>query len=186
MVESRSKETANHVVRVAEISKLLALEYGLSEATSELIKHACPMHDIGKIAIEDAILAKPAALTPEEFGVMKTHVQIGYDILKGSKRALLQTAAIIAYEHHEKFDGSGYPRGLKGEDIHIYGRIVAVADVFDALISKRYYKEPWPLERVVEYFKENINRHFDGVLVNLLLKNIEAVMRIQKQYQDPA
>ena len=127
--ESRSKETGNHVKRVAEYSKLLAIYYGLSEEEAEMLKQASPMYDIGKVAIPDAILNKPGRFDDSEREIMNTHAQLGFDMLKHSNRALLKMASIVAYEHHEKWDGSGYPRGISGDDIHIYGRITALADV---------------------------------------------------------
>jgi len=139
--ESRSKETGNHVKRVAEYSYLLAKLYGLSEDEAKLLKEASPMHDIGKVAISDSILKKPGKLTDEEFAIMKTHSQLGYEMLKHSKRPILKAASIIAHQHHEEYNGKGYPQGLKGDEIHIYGAITAVADVFDALGSDRVYKK---------------------------------------------
>lgn len=182
--EARSKETGNHVKRVAEYSKLLALKYGLSEAESELLKIASPMHDIGKIGIPDAILNKPAKFTPEEFEIMKNHALIGYNMLQGSDRKLLKISATIAYEHHEKYDGSGYPRGLQGEEIHIFGRITAIADVFDALGSDRCYKKAWDLEKILNLFKEERGRHFDPVLVDLLFENLDQFLKIRDTYVD--
>jgi len=152
--ETRSKETGNHVRRVARYSEILAKHYGLSEEDTIKLTQASPMHDIGKVAIPDNILNKPGKLTNEEWHIMKTHAQIGYDLFKNSNKELLQTAAIIAYEHHEKYNGSGYPRGLKGEEIHIYGRITAFADVFDALGSKRVYKDTWSDEKIFQLFKD--------------------------------
>jgi len=182
--EARSKETGNHVKRVAEYSKLLALKFGLSEAESELLKIASPMHDIGKIGIPDVILNKPAKFTPEEFEVMKNHAVIGYNMLNGSDRKLLKISATIAYEHHEKYDGSGYPRGLKGEEIHIFGRITAIADVFDALGSDRCYKQAWDLEKILNLFKEERGKHFDPILVDLLFENLEQFLKIRDTYVD--
>lgn len=182
--EARSKETGNHVKRVAEYSKLLALKYGLSEGESELLKIASPMHDIGKIGIPDAILNKPAKFTPEEFEIMKNHALIGYNMLQGSDRKLLKISATIAYEHHEKYDGSGYPRGLQGEEIHIFGRITAIADVFDALGSDRCYKKAWDLEKILNLFKEERGRHFDPVLVDLLFENLDQFLKIRDTYVD--
>lgn len=182
--EARSKETGNHVKRVAEYSKLLALLYGLGEAEAELLKIASPMHDIGKIGIPDAILNKPAKFTPEEFEIMKNHAVIGYNMLQGSDRKLLKTSATIAYEHHEKWDGSGYPRGLKGQDIHIYGRITAIADVFDALGSDRCYKKAWELDRILNLFKEEKGRHFDPVLIDLFFENLDKFLAIRDTYTD--
>ena len=171
-VEKRSKEASKHVRRVATISYELALKYGLSEDEAILIRNASPMHDVGKIGIRDSILLKPDILNEEEFEIMKTHAAIGKDILGNSNREVLKAASIIAYEHHEKYDGSGYPNQLKGEEIHIYGRITAVADVFDALLNKRCYKEPWSIDDVVKYFKEQRGKHFDPKLTTLLLDNL--------------
>lgn len=126
--------------RVAEYSRLLAIKYGLSEQEAEVIRLASPMHDVGKVGIPDAILNKPGPLTQDEFEIMKTHSNLGYEMLKHSNKQVLNAAAIIAQQHHERFDGSGYPYGLRGEDIHLYGRITALADVFDALCSDRVYK----------------------------------------------
>jgi len=139
--EFRSKETGNHVKRVAKYSEIIALKYGMCQEEASMLAEASPMHDIGKVAIADAILNKPGKLTPQEFCKMKEHSQLGYDMIKGSNRELLKTAAILAYQHHEKWDGTGYPQGLKGDSIHIYGRITAIADVFDALSTKRVYKD---------------------------------------------
>jgi response regulator RpfG family c-di-GMP phosphodiesterase len=182
--ESRSKETGNHVKRVAEYSKLLALKYGLSPSEAELLKQASPMHDIGKVAIPDNILNKPAKFTPEEFEVMKNHASLGFEMLQHSDRELLRAAAIVAYEHHEKWDGSGYPRGVAGEAIHIYGRITAVADVFDALGSDRVYKKAWEDERIFTLFKEERGKHFDPHLVDLFFENIDAILAIRAQFKD--
>lgn len=182
--ESRSKETGNHVKRVAEYSKLLALKYGFSEEEAELLKMASPMHDIGKVAIPDSILKKPARLTDEEFETMKTHSDIGYQLLKGSKREILKAAAIIARDHHEKWNGRGYPNGLKGEDIHIYGRITAIADVFDALGSDRVYKKAWELDRILNLFKEERGQHFDPELTDIFLESIDEIVEIKNKYVD--
>lgn len=182
--ESRSKETGNHVRRVAKYSKLLARLYGLEEEEINLLYSASPMHDIGKIGISDSILLKPARLDDEEFEAMKTHSMIGYEILKNSKRPLLQTAAIIAYQHHEKWDGTGYPRGLQGEDIHIYGRITAIADVFDALGSDRIYKEAWELEEILELFRQETGKHFDPVLIELFFENLPKFIDIRNTLKD--
>jgi HD-GYP domain-containing protein (c-di-GMP phosphodiesterase class II) len=182
--ESRSKETGNHVKRVAEYSKLLALYYGLDEKESNMLKQASPMHDIGKVAIPDAILNKPAKFTIEEFEIMKKHSFIGYDMLKHSNRQLLKTAAIVAYEHHEKYDGSGYPRGLIGEEIHIYGRITAIADVFDALGSDRCYKRAWELDKILNLFQEEKGKHFDPVLIDLFFENLDEFLKIRENFKD--
>jgi len=173
IAEERSQETGDHIKRVAEYSLILARLYGLSLEESLLIKNASPMHDIGKIGIPDAILNKPGRFTPNEFEIMKTHAEIGYKMLKHSKRSILKAAAILAYEHHERWDGKGYPRGLRGEEIHIYGRITAIADVFDALGSDRVYKEAWPLKNIIKLFEEEKGKQFDPILTDLFLDNLE-------------
>lgn len=152
--ESRSQETGFHVKRVAKYSYLLACLYGMPESEALKFKYASPMHDIGKVAIPDSILLKPGKLTEQEYELMKQHTTIGHNVFKKSQRELLQIAAIIANEHHERWDGTGYPAGKRGEDIHIYGRITAVADVFDALGSDRVYKKAWPLEKITSYLEE--------------------------------
>lgn len=182
--ESRSKETGNHVKRVAEYSKLFALYYGLDEEEAEMLKQASPMHDIGKVAIPDAILNKPGRFDDEERAVMNTHAQLGYDMLKHSQRPLLKCAATVAYEHHEKYDGSGYPRALKGEDIHIYGRITAIADVFDALGSDRCYKQAWEDDRIFALFHEEKGKHFDPKLVDIFFKHLDEFLDIREKLKD--
>jgi len=183
-VETRSKETGNHVKRVAEISKLLALKSGMDETEAEIIKLASPLHDIGKIGIPDAILNKPGRHTPEEFEVMKQHAKLGYDMLKASKRHVLRAGATIANEHHERWEGGGYPNNLKGDQIHIYGRITALADVFDALGSERCYKKAWPLEKVLDLVREERAKQFDPKLVDIMLDNIDEIVAIRDRYAD--
>jgi len=182
--ETRSKETGNHVKRVAEYSKLLALLYGIDKNEADNLLIASPMHDIGKVGIPDSILKKPDKLTIEEFELMKEHSIIGYNILKDSNRDILKTAAIVAKEHHEKYDGSGYPLGLKGEEIHIYGRITAIADVFDALGSDRCYKKAWKDEKIFELLKKEKGKHFDPILVDLFFENIDEFIEIRNKYKD--
>ena len=182
--ESRSKETGNHVKRVAEYSKLLALYFGLQEDEAEMLKQASPMHDIGKVAIPDAILNKPGRFDEEERKIMDTHAKLGFDMLKHSKRALLKCAATVAYEHHEKWDGTGYPRKLKGEEIHIYGRITALADVFDALGSDRCYKKAWEDERIFNLFKEEKGKHFDPKLVDIFFEHLDEFLNIREKFKD--
>lgn len=182
--ESRSKETGNHVKRVAEYSKLLALYYGLDEKEAEMLKQASPMHDIGKVAIPDAILNKPGRFDEAEREIMNTHAALGYEMLKHSNRTLLKTAAIVAYEHHEKWDGSGYPRGLDGENIHIYGRITALADVFDALGSDRVYKQAWDDEKIFNLFKEERAKHFDPKLVDIFFEHLDEFLKIRNSLKD--
>lgn len=182
--ETRSKETGNHVKRVAYYSKLLAELYGLGSEEAQKLFMASPMHDIGKVGIPDSILNKPTTLSDEEFECIKSHTTLGYNILQNSKRELLKTAAIVAYEHHEKYDGSGYPRGLSGEDIHIFGRITAVADVFDALGHDRVYKKAWELDKILEYFRQEKGKHFDPLLIDLFFENLDQFIAIKKELED--
>ncbi len=182
--ESRSKETGNHVKRVAEYSKILALYYGLPVKEAEMLKQASPMHDIGKIAIPDAVLNKPGRFNEEERKIMDTHAQLGYDMLKMSSRPLLKMAATVAYEHHEKWNGTGYPNQLKGEEIHIYGRITALADVFDALGSDRCYKDAWDDERIFTMFKEERGEHFDPKLIDIFFENLDEFLKIRESLKD--
>lgn len=184
--ETRSKETGFHVKRVAKYSKLLALLAGLGQKNAQLLYSASPMHDIGKIGIPDKILLKPAKLDENEWKIMKTHSKLGYNILKKSKRRILKAAAIVAYTHHEKFDGTGYPNKLAGDKIHIFGRITAVADVFDALGSDRSYKKAWELDKILELFKQERGKHFDPKLVDIFLKNIDKFLEIRDKFQDKA
>ena len=184
IAEERSQETGNHVKRVAEYSLILARLYGLSLEESLLIKNASPMHDIGKVAIPDDILNKPGKFTNEEFEVMKSHAEIGYKMLKYSKRSILKAASILAYEHHERWDGKGYPQGLKGEEIHIYGRITAIADVFDALGSERVYKKAWPLRKILALFEEEKGKQFDPDLTNLFLDNLEHFLAAKEMIEN--
>lgn len=156
IAESHSRETGNHVKRVAEYSKMLALYYGIEEEEAEMLKQASPMHDIGKVSIPDAVLNKPGRFNDEEREIMNTHAQVGYDMLKHSNRPLLKCAATVAHEHHEKWNGHGYPQGLKGEEIHIYGRITALADVFDALGSDRCYKKLGTMKKSLPCLKKSV------------------------------
>ncbi len=181
--EERSNETGYHVMRVAEYSLILARLAGLSLEESILVKSASPMHDIGKIGIPDAILNKPSNYTPEEYAIMKKHPEIGYRMLKHSDKPILKAASIICYEHHEKWDGSGYPHGIKGEDIHIYGRITAIADVFDALGSDRVYKKAWSLKDIYELFEKESSKHFDPNLVELFLDNLECFIAARENIE---
>ena len=182
--ETRSKETGNHVKRVALYSKKLALLYGLSNNEANILHMASPMHDIGKVGIPDAILNAPRKLSKEEFEIMKTHAQLGYNMLKHSDKTILKAAAIVAGEHHEKWDGSGYPNAKKGENIHIYGRITAVADVFDALGSERIYKKAWKIDKILTLFEEEKGRHFDPKLVDLFINNLESFLEIRDTFID--
>lgn len=182
--ETRSKETGNHVKRVAEYSKLLAVHYGLSEQDAEIVKQASPMHDIGKVAIPDSILNKPGKLNEEEFEIMKTHAEIGYQMLKSSNRPILKAAALIAHQHHEKYDGSGYPAGLKGEQIHIYGRIIALADVFDALGSDRVYKKAWGDSDIFALLTAQKGKHFDPQLIDIFFQHLSDFIEVREKFRD--
>jgi putative two-component system response regulator len=184
ILDAKDDDTGKHVVRVAEYSKLLAELYGLDYKTIEYIYKAAPLHDAGKVAVPDYILNKPSALNDEEFEIMKTHAIKGYEIFKHSTRPVLKMAAIISKEHHEKWNGSGYPEGLKGEEINIAGRIVALADIFDALTHKRVYKEAWSFEKAKEFIKENSSIMFEPKLVELFLENFDKFAEIHKSFQD--
>jgi len=182
--ESRSEETANHVKRVAEYSYLLAELCGLEENECQLLSTASPMHDIGKVSTPDNILKKPGKLTKEEFQEMQKHTTIGYKLFASSRGEILKTAAIVAHEHHEKYNGKGYPRGLKGNEIHIYGRITAVVDVFDALGSERVYKKAWELDKITSLLIEEKGEHFDPYLVDLFMDNIDKFLKIREKFKD--
>lgn len=184
VVESRSKETANHVIRVSMYSYLLAKLLGIDDYTSELIRDASPLHDVGKIAIPDSILHKPGILTDEEREVIKSHTKIGYDILSKSDRDLLKMAAVISLEHHEKYDGSGYPYGKKEDEISLAGRIVSIVDVLDALSTKRVYKSKWKSNDVISYILEQSGKQFDPLLVEKIIENIEKFLEISRQYTE--
>lgn len=184
IVETRSQETANHVTRVAEICYLLAKKYGMDEETCEMLRLASPMHDVGKIGVPEAILNKPDKLTNDEFGIIKDHAKTGYEILKKSNRSIMKTAAIIALQHHEKWDGSGYPQGLSGNDIHIFGRIAAIADVFDALSHKRCYKDAWKTKEIIDLFRSESGRHFDSQLVDIFISHIEEFTGINRRFPE--
>ena len=183
-IETRSRETGQHVRRVAEYCRLVALGMGLSERDAEILHIASPLHDFGKIGIPDGILHHPGALGDHEWAVMKTHAQIGADLLARSEREILKAASIIAGDHHEKWNGSGYPNGKKGEEIHVYGRICAMADVFDALGSKRCYKDAWPIEQIVEFLKEQRGEHFDPTMVDWVLENLDQMKKVREQFPD--
>jgi PAS domain S-box-containing protein len=182
--ESRSNETGNHVKRVANYSKLLATLYGLNEKECDILFTASPMHDIGKVGIPDAILNKAGKLDDDEWKIMRKHCVIGYNILKNSKREILKAAAIVAMEHHEKWDGTGYPRKIKEKEIHIYGRITAIADVFDALGSDRCYKKAWEDEAIFKLLEEEKGKHFDPKLIDLFFENIDKFKEIRDRYKD--
>ena len=182
--ESRCKETGHHVNRVAEFSALLARLYGLDEEDVNLLKQASPMHDIGKVGIPDSILKKPAKLTDEEFEIMKSHAELGCNMLKHSNRPILKAAAEVAFTHHEKWDGTGYPNKLSKDEIPIFGRITAIADVLDALSEDRVYKKAWPMDEIIKFFKEEKGKHFDPKLTDLLLDNFEDFLEIKRRLKD--
>ncbi|WP_137166723.1 response regulator [Salinimonas lutimaris] len=182
--EYKDNETGMHVMRMSHYSKVLALAYGFHESRADTLLHAAPMHDIGKIGIADSIMLKPGKLTDEEFEVMKTHPQIGAEILGDADSELLIMAKSVALTHHEKWDGSGYPAGLRENDIPVEGRIVAVADVFDALTSKRPYKDAWSVEKTLEVMREQKGRHFEPRLVDLLEENLDEILQIKARWRD--
>lgn len=182
--EYRDPETGAHILRMAHYSRHIARCLGLSVAQQDLLLEAAPMHDIGKVGTPDLILLKPGKLTEAEFAIMKQHAVIGYEILVASTSALMQVAAEIAHTHHEKFDGSGYPNGLAGEDIPLFGRIVAVADVFDALTSERPYKKAWSTERATQMLLDGQGKHFDPVCVQAFLSDWDEVLNIKNRFTD--
>ena len=179
LAEMRSLETGNHVHRVAEYSRLLAEKHGMSPREVEVIRLASSMHDVGKVAIPDAILNKTGPLTAAEFEIMKTHTSRAQEMLGLSDREVVKAAIVIAMQHHEKFDGSGYPKGLKGEDIHISARITALADVFDALGSDRTYRQAWEMEAILDLIRAERGVHFDPILVDLFFENIDTILAIR-------
>jgi putative two-component system response regulator len=182
--EFRDPETGAHIQRMAHYSQLIASHLCWDEDAQDLLLQAAPMHDVGKLGTPDHILLKPGKLTAEEFVIMKQHATIGWEILKDSSSAILLSAAEIALTHHEKFDGSGYPNGLVGDAIPMAGRIVAVADVFDALTSVRPYKEAWELDRAFAFLVDGSGTHFDPVCVDAFLACRDKVLEIRDRYQD--
>jgi len=184
--EVRSREAGRHARRVAACSRLLGEFHGLSEDETEVLRLCSPTHDIGIIAIPDSLLQKPSKLDDTEWAIMKTHPTLGYDMLKHSERRLLHSAAIIAWQHHERWDGTGYPCGLVGDAIHIYARITALADVFDALASDRPWRKAWEMNRIVKLFEEERGKHFDPGLAGIFLENVDALVKIRNAVQDRA
>jgi putative two-component system response regulator len=182
--EFRDPETGAHILRMAHYSQLIAKKLGLPPEEQELLLEAAPMHDIGKVGITDNILLKPGRLDAAEFEIMKQHAAFGYELLKNSNSRVLQAGAEIALGHHEKYDGSGYPQGLKGEAIPIFSRIVAVADVFDALTSERPYKKAWSLEQAVDFLNAGSGTHFDPQCVQAFLDGFDDVLAIRDRYQE--
>lgn len=183
-VEQRSVETGNHVRRIAFICYELAKAYGLSELEAEKLMFAAPLHDVGKVGIPDNILNKPEGLNEQEWQVIQTHASIGFNILKGSKRAIVQAGAIIARDHHEKWDGSGYPDGKQGEQIHIYARIAALADVYDALRHRRCYKDAWTLQQVLAEIDSQAGKQFEPKLVTVFKTIVPKLEAILQKYPD--
>jgi putative two-component system response regulator len=182
--EYRDPETGWHIQRMAHYSMHIARNLGLPREQQELLLEAAPMHDIGKVGIPDYILLKPGKLTAEEITIMRQHAMIGYEILNASRSSLLKVAAEIAHTHHEKFDGSGYPRGLKGEEIPLFGRIVAVADVFDALTSGRPYKNPWSVDEACQMLRGASGKHFDPDCLAAFFTDFEQILAIRERYVD--
>ncbi|MCB1878018.1 MAG: response regulator [Chromatiales bacterium] len=184
--EFRDNETGMHVVRMSHFSQLIGLDLGMSEQEADMLLQAAPMHDLGKIGIPDGVLLKPGKLTLEEWQIMKTHPEIGAEILGGSDYPLLQMAHTIALTHHEKWDGSGYPSGLSGADIPLVGRIVAVADVFDALTTERPYKHAWTVEQATEEIRSQAGRHFDPAVVDSFLRCLPRLLEVKSRFCEPA
>ena len=182
--EYKDNETGLHVIRMSHYSRVLALAAGFSEAQAEELLNAAPMHDVGKIGIPDAVLRKPGKLDGEEWEVMKQHAQIGADIIGEHPSGLLRMAREIALNHHEKWDGSGYPRGIGGAEIPVEARIIAIADVFDALTSERPYKKAWSVEEAVQLLREQSGRHFDPELVELFLGQLPAILEIKERWAE--
>jgi len=182
--EFRDPETGAHLMRMASYSRHIAKNLYLPEDEQELLFDAAPMHDVGKVGIPDEILFKPGRLDVDEFAIMQQHTVMGYQILKDSDSPLLQTAAEIAMSHHEKFDGSGYPHGKQGDDIPLFGRIVAVADVFDAVLSVRPYKKAWELDRAVDLIRDGSGTHFDPDCVNAFFQDWGSVLAIRERYRE--
>jgi response regulator RpfG family c-di-GMP phosphodiesterase len=184
IIESRSRETANHIRRVAEYSRLLAKLSGMSEREQLHVLHASPMHDAGKIAIPDSVLNKKGKLSDDEYTIMKEHTRMGFNMLRSSNHEIMKHAANIAFQHHEKWNGKGYPRGIHGEEIHPFGRIVALADVFDALSSHRCYKDAWSLEKVLELMRKESGEHFDPNCITLFFDNLGLFLGIRERFPD--
>ena len=184
VAEYRDEDTHNHTKRVSHYSKLIAQKVGLDEETQDLVFYASPLHDIGKIGIKDGILLKPGKLSEEEFKEMQKHATIGYNMLKDFNNKYLKIGAEIAYSHHEKFNGKGYPNGLKGDEINVLGQIVAIADVFDALTSKRPYKEAWSMEKAFKLIEDEAGEQFNPIFAQIFLASKDEILEIFNKYQD--
>ncbi|MGB3368405.1 MAG: HD domain-containing phosphohydrolase, partial [Acidaminobacteraceae bacterium] len=183
--EYKDNDTGMHIARMSRYCYIIAKNYGISEKNARILLSASPMHDIGKIGIPDNILEKPGKLNLAEWEIMKTHSQIGKDILGNNANELLKAASVVALEHHEKWDGSGYPSGLLAEKIHIYARIVAISDVFDALTSKRPYKSAWPIAKAVELIQNESGKHFDPKVVDAFYLSLDDILKIRARYTKP-
>lgn len=184
--EYRDNETGFHIIRMSKFSALIGRSCGMRKEEAELLLHASPMHDIGKIGIPDRILLKPGKLDPDEWEVMKTHAAIGAEILSGHDSELMRMAREVALHHHEKWDGSGYPQGLAGEEIPLVGRVVAVADVFDALTSERPYKQAWPLQNALDHLRKLSGADFDPRVVSAFFEQLPQILNIRSQYAEPS
>ena len=182
--EFRDNETGAHVLRMSHVCSMIAGKLGLSEAYCEMILFASSMHDVGKIGIRDDVLLKQGKLNEEEWRLMKRHPQIGAKIIGDHDSELMTLAREIALNHHEKWNGTGYPRGLRGEVIPLSARIAAISDVFDALTSERPYKEPWPVEKALALIRKESGQHFDPEIVTVFLENIEETLEIKGRYLD--
>ncbi len=182
--EYKDPVTGAHISRVANYTKVIANAYGVPKPMQEIFYFAAPLHDIGKVGISDSIMLKPGKLNEDEWTIMKTHATIGYEILKNSKSEYLRSGGIIAFTHHEKYDGTGYPKGLKGSAIPIAGRIVALADTFDALTTKRPYKEAWSFNEGVEYVKNERGKHFDPAIVDAFFSCIDEIKTVYNDFKD--
>ncbi len=180
--EFKDEDTGDHIIRMSSVSAMLAKALGFIDEECDLILNASPMHDVGKLGIPDKILLKPGKLDKDEWEVMKTHTTIGAELLSGDSSELLNTASTIALMHHEKWDGSGYPQGLSENSIHPFARIVAIADVFDALTSVRPYKKAWPIQEAREYIDQNSGKHFDPEIVKVFCNNFDQIIKIYQKY----
>lgn len=183
--EFRDNETGEHVIRMSKVSEILARGLGLDNERCELILHASPMHDVGKIAIPDAILLKPGSLDAEEWEIMKTHTTVGVEIMGEHQSDVIRLAAELALNHHERWDGTGYPNGLSGEDIPLSARIASVSDVYDALMSKRPYKEPWEEAKAVAFIQDGAGTQFDPGVVEVFMANLDAIRAVRTEHPDP-
>jgi putative two-component system response regulator len=184
--EFRDPETGAHIQRMSNYAQLIARQLGLPDSECQLILQTAAMHDVGKIAIPDQILLKPGRLDEDELAIMRTHAEKGYEILSGSQSTLLDVASVIARSHHERWDGSGYPQALKGEAIPLHGRIVSVADVFDALTTERPYKPAWSIEQAVAFLNDGAGTHFDPACVTAFLARLDEALAIRAAFRDDA